>query len=154
ICQNSPRSFVASTSHSQSIHFKQKGEKIMARVRFVLVVILFSTIPIFAGGVTAAHGINCGDVLGPGGNFKLQRDLDCTLENPALTVTDGAILDLDGHIVTCARGCVELTGAGAQLLNGVLHGGLILTLAVSGTGGHTVKNVTSHGSDLNINVTS
>jgi hypothetical protein len=43
----------------------------MARLRFVLVVILLGATVIFAGGVTPAYAISCGDILGPGGNFQL-----------------------------------------------------------------------------------
>ena len=55
-------------------------------------------------GVTPSHIINCGDVLGPGGRFQLQQDLDCPsppFHGPMLTVKDGAILDWNGHIVNC-----------------------------------------------------
>ena len=131
----------------------------MARMRSVLVVILFGAIVIFAGGVTPAHAINCGDTLGPGGQFQLQQDLDCSASfQTALTVKDGAILDLNGHIVTCGPvtvECIALTGAGAQLLDGALRGGFHVGLAVRGIGGHTVKNVTSSTAlDDNVIVTS
>ena len=45
----------------------------MAKVRFVLVVMLLGAIVIFSGGVTPAHAISCGDILGPGGSFQLQQ---------------------------------------------------------------------------------
>jgi hypothetical protein len=64
----------------------------MARVRFILVVILLGATVIFAGGVTPAHAVSCGDILGPGGNFQLQQNLDCPGPARALTVKDGAIL--------------------------------------------------------------
>jgi hypothetical protein len=92
-----------------------------------------------------AHAISCNDILGPGGNFELQQDLDCPA-GIGLTVKDGAILDLNGHIVTCnfpsLGPCVELSGAGAQLLDGAVRGTLHQALRINGTG-HTVKNVTS-----------
>jgi len=131
----------------------------MARVRFVLVVILLGAIVIFAGALRPAHAVSCGDILGPGGNFELQADLDC-LAGPgfsrSVTVMNGAILDLNGHIVTCNFfPCVVLSGAGAQLLNGTVLGGLHEGLVLEGTGGHTVKNVTSsRGLDGNVVVAS
>src|SRR5215813_4157542 len=73
----------------------------MARVRLVLVVFLFTAIPILAAGVTAAHDINCGDTLGPGGYFQLQQNLDCSRADRGLILKDGAILDLNGHVVIC-----------------------------------------------------
>src|SRR5262245_37377072 len=135
----------------------------MARVGFVLGVVLLGPIVIFAGTVTPAHAIQCGDVLGPGGQFQLQQDLDCSSLPPpltdetALTVKDGAILDLNGHIVTCGSSnvkCVVLTGAGTQLFDGVLRGGMAVALSVEGTGGHTVRNVTSLRGEDQIGVTS
>ena len=128
----------------------------MVRVRFVLIVILLGAIGILAGGLTSAHAISCGDTLGPGGSFQLQEDLDCSspLIPNALTVKDGAILDLNGHIVTCGRfstGCIRLTGVGAQLLDGAVRGAFHENLRIEGTG-HTVKNVTSGGTDFNVGV--
>jgi len=124
----------------------------MARVRFVLVVILLGAIVIFAGGLTLVHAINCGDILGPGGNFQLQQDLDCP--GPALTVRDGAILDLNGHIVTCGGigACIALSGADAQLFDGAVLGNLHFALFTTGNG-HTVKNVTCRLVDSNVLVT-
>lgn len=119
----------------------------MARVRFILVVILFGAIVIFAGGVTPADAVSCGDILGPGGNFQLLQNLDCSPGLQALTVKDGAILNLNGHIVTCqipTFPCIVLSGTGAQLHDGVVRGAVHENLFVIGTG-HTVKNVTSVG---------
>jgi parallel beta-helix repeat protein len=107
--------------------------------------------------MTAAAGqtIQCGDVLGPGGRFKLTENLTC--DESGVTVRDGAILDLTGHSVTC-RGevspCVFLTGAGARLLNGAVQGAVHESIVLEGTGGHTVRNVTSTLVDGNILVLS
>jgi hypothetical protein len=108
------------------------------------------------GGVTAAPAdvIRCGDVLGPGGRFELEHDLDCPgpFSTPVITVRDRAILDLRGHIVTCDNfaGCVVLTGTGAQLLNGAVQGGTHESIRLEGHGGHTVRNVTSPLVDANV----
>jgi parallel beta-helix repeat protein len=121
------------------------------------VVMLLGVLGISLGSVTLAHAdvIQCGAVLGPGGRFELKANLDCG--ESAVTVRDGAILDLNGHIVACqgdAFRCVVLTGAGAQLLNGAVHGGFHESITLEGTGGHTVRNVTSTLVDGNILVLS
>jgi hypothetical protein len=66
-------------------------------------------------------------------------------------VRDGAILDLNWHIVTCRNfeGCIVLSGVGAQLFDGAVGGSDHENLRVTGTG-HTVKNVTSLLAELNI----
>lgn len=122
------------------------------------VIMLLGALGMVFGSVTPAHAdvINCGDVLGPGGRFELEHDLDCPSPPPfpAITVRDRAILDLKGHIVTChnfAR-CIVLTGTGAQLLNGAVQGGLHESIHVEGNGGHIVKNVTSPLVDGNVAV--
>jgi parallel beta-helix repeat protein len=110
------------------------------------VVILLGAIVLTLGSVTPAHAhhIQCGDVLGPGGRFELEHDLDCP--STAVTVRDGAILDLNGHIVDCRLPvvrCIILTGTGAQLLNGAVQGGIHESIVLEGEGWHTVRNVTS-----------
>jgi parallel beta-helix repeat protein len=122
------------------------------------VVMLLGTIGITLGSVTLAHAddIQCGDVLGPGGRFELEHDLECP-RGPAVTVRDGAILDLNGHLVQCGPvtiGCIVLTGVGAQLLNGAVRGALHENIVLEGTGGHTVRNVTSTFVDASIRVPS
>jgi len=52
----------------------------------------------------AGEKINCGDILGPGGVFELKADLHCGETSPALTVRDGAQLELGGHIATPQMG--------------------------------------------------
>jgi parallel beta-helix repeat protein len=51
-------------------------------------------------------------------------------------------------------GCIILTGTGAQLLNGAVQGGFHESIRLEGTGGHTVRNVTSTLVDANILVRS
>jgi parallel beta-helix repeat protein len=122
------------------------------------VIMLLGALGIAFGSVTPAPAdvINCGDVLGPGGRFELEHDLDCPSPPPfpAITVRDRAILDLKGHIVTCHNfaGCIVLTGTGAQLLNGAVQGGLHESIRVEGNGGHIVRNVTSLVVDGNVAV--
>jgi parallel beta-helix repeat protein len=120
---------------------------------------LLGALGIALGSVTPAHAdvIQCGDVLGPGGRFELEHDLECPGTREAVTVRDGAILDLQGHIVACPGGigCIILTGTGAQLLNGAVGVVFHESIVLEGNGGHTVRNVTSTGSvDHNIAVLS
>ena len=121
---------------------------------------LLGAIGIALGSVTPAHAdvIQCGDVLGPGGRFKLEHDLDCSgSPGGAVTIRDGAILDLQGHIVACPVAnvrCIILTGTGAQLLNGAVEPGLHEIIVLEGNGRHTVWNVTSTFADANIVVRS
>lgn len=120
------------------------------------VIMLLGALGIMLGSVTPAHAdvIQCGDVLGPGGRFELEHDLECNVH--AVTVRDGAILDLNGHIVECPNGlgCIILTGTGAQLLNGAVRGFFHQSIVLEGSGGHTVRNVTSTAVDHNILVRS
>jgi hypothetical protein len=108
---------------------------------------------VWLGSVPPAHAqdIQCGSVLGPGGRFRLERNLECPVH--AVTVRDGAILDLNRHIVTCTSDsyrCVVLTGEGARLLNGVVQSTSLESIVLEGTGGHTVRNVTSTLVDANV----
>jgi parallel beta-helix repeat protein len=119
------------------------------------VVMLLGVPGIALGGGPRAHAdsIQCGDVLGPGGRFELKDNLEC--RESGITVRDGAILDLNGHIVMCQDfPCVILTGAGAQLLNGAVQGGVHESITLEGTDGHTVRNVTSTLVDANFVVLS
>jgi parallel beta-helix repeat protein len=122
------------------------------------VLMLTAVLGILPGRGTPAHTdvIQCGDVLGPGGRFALQANLECGGDS-GITVRDGAILDLKGHIVDC-RGdvapCIALRGAGAQLLNGAVQGAVHESIVLEGTGGHTVRDVTSTLVDANVVVLS
>ena len=120
-------------------------------MRIASAVLLFVVITLGSALAAPITDIQCGDVLGPGGRFRLEHDLACTLH--ALTV-DSALLDLNGHTVTCANGsdCIILTGAGAQLQNGTVEGGFHVSILVGGTGGHTVRDVTSTLVEDNIRV--
>ena len=116
---------------------------------------------VMLGSVTPAHAdvVQCGDVLGPGGRFTLEQDIVCGGSvGTGVTVQDGAILDLNGHTVDCralsAGRCVVLMGTGAKLLNGKVQGSIHESIVLSGTGRHTVKNVTSELVDANVIVTS
>jgi len=119
---------------------------------------LVGVIGITFGSMTPARAdvINCGDVLGPGGRFELEHDLDCPAPVVGITVRDRAILDLKGHIVTCHNftRCIVLTGTGAQLLNGAVQGGTHESIILEGNGRHIVKDVTSTLVDNNIIVRS
>jgi hypothetical protein len=143
-------------SHARAVQTPMCERRRRWDVRAVLlpVAIRLSVLGIALGSVTPAHAdvIQCGDVLGPGGRFALEHNLECDFH--AVTVRDGAILDLNGHIVACRPGrgiqCVILTGVGAQLLNGAVQGGFHESIVLEGTGGHTVRNVTSTLVDNNI----
>ena len=121
-------------------------------MRIASAVLLFVVITLGSALAAPITDIQCGDVLGPGGRFRLEHDLVCTLH--ALTV-DSALLDLNEHTVTCPHpsiDCIILTGVGAQLQNGTVEGGHHVSILVIGTGGHTVRNVTSTLVDGNIRV--
>jgi hypothetical protein len=120
------------------------------------VAMLLGVLAISLGCGTLAHAdaIQCGDVLGPGGRFELRANLEC--DTGAVTLRDGATLDLKGHIVACRQfgPCVVLTGAGARLLNGAVQGSEHESIVLEGTGGHTVRDVTSTLVDANVLVLS
>src|SRR5262245_62162760 len=107
--------------------------------------------------VPTAHAdvVQCGDVLGPGGRFTLEQDIVCGAGSvgTGVTVRDRAILDLNGRTVDCRSllgTCVVLTGTGAKLLNGKVQGPIHESIVLSGTGRHTVRNVTSELVDANV----
>jgi parallel beta-helix repeat protein len=141
-------------THAREAH-PQMVDRRRRAVRAVLlpVATLLVAIGIALGSVTPAQAdvMTCGDVLGPGGRFELEHNLEC--DSHAVTVRDGAILDLKGHIVACpppmGLRCIVLTGTGAQLLNGAVQG-FHENIVLEGTGGHTVRNVTSTPADHNI----
>lgn len=70
---------------------------------------------------TPPNAVQCGDVLGPGGAYMLKEDLDCDV-SPALTVLDGAYLNLKGHTLTCGPGLspigIQMEGQKASVANG------------------------------------
>lgn len=134
----------------------QRGARRRGPVRTLRlpIAMLLGVIGIALGSVTPtyADGIQCRDVLGPGGRFELEHDLTCPF-GLRITIQDGAVLDLHGHTVTCsgpAIECVVLTGTGAQLLNGAVGETLHFSIVLEGNGKHTVRNVTSEGADGNI----
>jgi parallel beta-helix repeat protein len=91
---------------------------------------------------SSAAAVTCGDVLTGPGTFRLEQDLVCST-TPALTVRDGATLDLRGHTVRCAEldNGIALAGTAARLLNGTVTGcndGVALTGSR-----HLVKRVRS-----------
>ena|SRR5580765_64997 len=72
-------------------------------------------------GEARAGAIQCGATLGPGGTFVLDADLTCPHDpspaaQPALRVVD-AVLDLNGHTLSCADGGdgITLVGEGGRL---------------------------------------
>jgi hypothetical protein len=109
-----------------------KHKPTCASFAFVLAVV------VFGGGSARAAG--CGDVVAGPGSERLETDLACAAP-VALTVRDGATLDLGGRTVTCTAGGVgvALEGAGARLLDGVVTG-CDTGVALSGRS-HLVRNV-------------
>jgi hypothetical protein len=83
----------------------------------------------FQPGEKLPDAIQCGAILGPHGTFVLDRDLSCPYNaspssEPALTVVTGAILDLNGHTVTCAGSRemgIRIEGDGAAVRNGTVR---------------------------------
>jgi len=113
----------------------------------------------------AGHTISCGDTLGPGGRFLLEADLDCGEVSPALTVRDGAHLDLGGHTIRASTSfnsvILLVDGQGAVVMNGIVQDTLTGFLSgsggaigVTGEGGHTVRHVTAFGARAGIIVSS
>jgi parallel beta-helix repeat protein len=87
-----------------------------------------------------AYAIDCGDVLGPGGHFKLQADLVC---NTPITVMGPAILDLNGRMITSSpvdRTLIKVEGKNAKVRNGSLEdcGNCV---EVGGDGGHKIDSL-------------
>jgi hypothetical protein len=77
-------------------------------------------------GEAQARAIQCGATLGPGGTFVLDADLTCPRDPspaspPALRVVD-AVLDLNGHTLSCADGGDGITLEGATVVNGAVNG--------------------------------
>ena len=99
------------------------------------------------GRATDAATIQCGAVLGSGGVYTLTEDLDCTGTpmEVALTVRDGATLDMAGHqLRTSSGGALEgvrLEGEGARLQYGSIEGDGVTGVLVVGTGGHHVQGI-------------
>jgi hypothetical protein len=108
---------------------------------------LLSTAMVFGGGTLfAGDDIRCGDTLGPGGVFTLPADLVCDAIDIALTVRDGALLDLGGHTVSAWSTAVQLDGQGAVLQSGIVVSGGV-AIRIAGHGWHTVRGiVTTPGS--------
>jgi parallel beta-helix repeat protein len=96
----------------------------------------------------AAGAVACGDVLGPGGTYVLEADLVCDTVpgvDIALTVIDGARLDLGDHTVSGQMTGVLLAGHGAVLERGIVVGHGTEDVLVAGVGGHTVRDVKTLG---------
>jgi parallel beta-helix repeat protein len=111
------------------------------------------TIGLIVGWMTAAAGqtFQCGATLGPGGVFRLEADVICGEDDPpiALTVRDGARLDLGGHIAVAESIAVLLEGRGAVLHNGRAWSFILAAVSVAGDGGHTVRGIEAAGDPAN-----
>ncbi len=91
-------------------------------------------------GAGTAGGAGCGDVVAGPGTVRLDTDLVCATP-VALTVRDGATLELGGRTVRCAAGGVGIVvqGVGARLLDGSVTG-CATGVSLSGRG-HLVRHV-------------
>lgn len=92
---------------------------------------------LFIAHGSAAPPVQCGSVLGPGGTYKLTADLTCVTDG--VTLTDGAILNLNGYTLFGGSFGVRLIGHGTIVRNGTVTGGgegIVLKGSV-----HTVRNV-------------
>ena len=119
--------------------------------------LLAGALALLALAAPAAAQLECGGTVGPGGTFVLDRDLDCRQDpgcqfpnrcTPALTVLGDAVLDLNGHTITCSSGDddgVRLAGERAVLRNGQTN--ICGTgVRVAGGGRHVVRNVVANRS--------
>jgi len=101
--------------------------------------------------------VTCGDILS-GGVHTLTADLICEGDGPALTVRDGAVLDLGGHMVQSAILVILVEGKGATLQHGIvenlLSGENGIAVQVQGAGGHTITGMNAWGIERGILVVS
>lgn len=98
--------------------------------------------------------VACGDVLGPGGFFVLDDDLEQCVVAPALTVEGPVTVDLGGATISCALADdgglagigILVTGFRARLSNGTVEN-CNIGVAVEGEGRHQLRDleVTSPG---------
>ena len=118
---------------------KQIATHILELAGLLVVGMLVSWVPL-------AEAIGCGDTLIGPAAFKLDSDLTCDV-SPALTLTNGAKLDMNHHTVTCDTATVgiQINDAGSDLKNGGVTRCTTAGVVVDGTGGHHVKGVTSWG---------
>jgi hypothetical protein len=88
-----------------------------------------------------AVAVDCGDVLVGPASVRLDRDLSCAGAT-ALTVRDGATLNLGRHSLTCLAGGtgIAVEGQGARVAGGVVTG-CDVGVAVSGGEGHLVYDI-------------
>lgn len=111
-----------------------------------------SALMLLTNSTGALAAIACGDVVSAAAT--LDGDLVCQ-SDPALTIDQGAELDLGGHTVVCdgtATG-VLLEGASARLDDGAVVG-CAVAVVIAGDGGHTVRRVTASGLDRGVLVLS
>ncbi len=111
----------------------------MSKLSVFTVAVLTLAASLFS--MPAFSALDCGDTINT--DTTLDADLlDCDTD-PGLTVQGPAVLDLDGHTVTCSSGDgIHLVGRGAKLRNGVVEGcndGIVLM----GEGLHSVEGMLS-----------
>ena len=105
--------------------------------------LLVSTVAMSTAQAAPPDAVQCGDVLGPGGTYIMNEDLDCDV-SPALTVLDGAHLNLKRHTLTCGPGLypigIQLEGQKASVTNGhILE--CDVGVALGGYGKHSVTKI-------------
>lgn len=117
------------------------------KTELLLALLFVATATASMARATPPNGVQCGDVLGPGGSYRLSEDLDCDV-SPALTVLDGAILNLGGHTLTCGpyfpptgfQTGIQMEGQNASVANGTIlecDAGVVL----AGVGKHSVSRI-------------
>jgi parallel beta helix pectate lyase-like protein len=119
---------------------------------------LFLTLAVTA---TSAFAVECGDTLGPGGTYELDKDLQCQLPStiprttPALVLLSGARLEMRHHSLTCLNNPqetvigIQLHGKGAALRGGSIENcGYAVELLDEG--GHSVSNMSISGDFANL----
>jgi len=105
---------------------------------------------LLVSALPAAAQVVCGDVIPAGANVVLTADLNCPSDDPALTVTGPANVDMAGFLVTCdydgpdpnGPTGILLDAKGVKLSNGVVER-CADNLVVAGTGGHKIENIVS-----------
>lgn len=92
--------------------------------------------------------IECGQELGPGGSFILDRDLDCMKQCFGLIVIGPAVLDMNGKTISNAETGILIEGKGAKIFNGSVSeclDGVVLT----GKGKHQIIKVIARNNKKN-----
>lgn len=86
--------------------------------------------------------VECGDTLGPGGRFTLEKDIVCSAE-PAISVLGHTVFNLNGHTITSSPVdliLIKVEGRNARVFNGFLED-CGRCLIVAGEGHHIISRI-------------